>query len=176
MKQIKEIVVNTLIANGFSEAIVIEDRKYQLKIIERVLIGIWLAFSVISIRKTQIFLWVLAVFLAFLCEQIVDLIIRRFKYLNNKNNPWSDLAKQSISRSAYKRINIWFNLFILVFHFYFSVMPSNPILYFIVLELSAMLAIMENHFKQTIKDKFLILGTSILKGITSSWINIVVWS
>ena len=172
LNEIKSIVVKSLIANGFSASIRLEDRKYQLTVLENTLTGLWIALSIItagSLRNAGI--WILTIVLALLVEQIIDIVIYRFKSRNQSDSRW--FYARLFSRSIYKRMNGWLAIFLIaifisvtsLFHFE-TVYPKFLWFMFISL-IYIQLAVMDNSFRVSVKDKLLSLGLWLIRGMSS---------
>jgi hypothetical protein len=172
LEAIKSIVVKALISNGFSETVRLEDRKYQLTVFENRYAKLWLVLSYVlvgSIKNAGI--WTLTILLALLAEQIIDIIIYRFRFRSQSGSQW--FYERLFSRSLYKRMNIWLAVFLiaiflrLVILFSFDIVNRSSVWFIGISTVFVQIAVMDNSFRMSIKDKLLSLGLWLIRGMSS---------
>jgi len=160
LNEIKSIVIKSLIANGFSASIRLEDRKFQLTVLENTLTGLWIALSLITVGSVRnAVIWILIIILALLAEQIVDIIIYRRNSRNQSGG--KRFSKRFFLRSLYKRMNIWLAIFLIFFSICFIRLFQFEITYPMFLGVTLFyiqLAVMDNSFRICIKDKLYLLA------------------
>jgi hypothetical protein len=172
LNEIKAIVVKSLIANGFSVSIRLEDRKYQLTDLENTFAILWIALTLItagSLRNAVI--WTFTIILALLAEQIIDIVIYWFRSRNQSGR--RRFYARLLSRSLYKRMNGWLAIFLIAILicvgplFHFEIIFPEFLWFILISVICFQLAIMDNCFRLSVKDKLLSLRLWLIRGIKS---------
>ncbi len=129
MNEIKRLIVQILIANGFSEKIPLKDRKYQIDIAENILFFIWVTVSVLLFQKLlDGLVWLLGVGLSFILEQIISIIILWIRHKWRKDKSFfrtSTPYHASTSRTIYERVGVLFFIIFIPVQVVLHIVPSG---------------------------------------------------
>lgn len=128
MSEIKKIVIQILIKNGFSNVISIKDRMYQIRIAQNSILAFLAVLSIFLFQNLlDILIWFLIFIVCLIIEQSMGVfylwITHNWKGIKGSFRA-SVLFLESINRSLYERINFLFVGIFILASLYFA--PLSP--------------------------------------------------